>query len=45
MVEADEAACLYKSAVAAGDGKAKVVTGDMPTIMAGLLLVGEDKAL
>lgn len=35
IVEADEAACLYKSAVA-GDGKAKVVTGDMPTIMAGL---------
>lgn len=35
IVEADEAACLYKSAVA-GDGKPRVVTGDMPTIMAGL---------
>lgn len=35
IVEADEAACLYKSAVA-GDGKARAVTGDMPTIMAGL---------
>lgn len=35
IVEADEAACLYKSAVA-GDGKPRIVTGDMPTIMAGL---------
>ncbi len=35
VVEADEAACLYESAVA-GDGKARAVTGDMPTIMAGL---------
>jgi diaminopropionate ammonia-lyase len=35
IVEADEAACLYKSAVA-GDGNPRVVTGDMPTIMAGL---------
>lgn len=35
IVEADEAACLYKSAVA-GDGKPRAVTGDMPTIMAGL---------
>lgn len=35
IVEADEAACLYKSAVAA-DGKAYAVGGDMPTIMAGL---------
>lgn len=35
IVEADEAACLYKSAVA-GDGKARAVGGDMPTIMAGL---------
>lgn len=35
IVEADEAACLYKSAVA-GDGEARAVTGDMPTIMAGL---------
>lgn len=35
IVEAEEAACLYKSAVA-GDGEARAVTGDMPTIMAGL---------
>ncbi len=35
VVEADEAACLYKGA-AAGDGKPRIVDGDMPTIMAGL---------
>lgn len=35
IVEADEADCLYRSAVA-GDGKTRAVTGDMPTIMAGL---------
>ncbi len=35
IVEADEAACLYKSAVA-NDGEPRVVGGDMPTIMAGL---------
>ncbi|MGO5072558.1 diaminopropionate ammonia-lyase [Clostridium sporogenes] len=35
IVEADEADCLYRSA-AAGDGKPRAVTGDMPTIMAGL---------
>ncbi|MEW8956223.1 diaminopropionate ammonia-lyase [Clostridium sp.] len=35
VVEAEEAACLYKSAVA-NDGKAYFVGGDMPTIMAGL---------
>ncbi len=35
VVEAEEAACLYKSAVAA-DGKIRIVDGDMPTIMAGL---------
>lgn len=35
IVEADEADCLYRSAIA-GDGKPRAVTGDMPTIMAGL---------
>ena len=35
VVEASEAACLYKGAVA-GDGKIRIVDGDMPTIMAGL---------
>ncbi|SKC84798.1 diaminopropionate ammonia-lyase [Maledivibacter halophilus] len=35
VVEADEAACLYKSALAS-DGKPRFVSGDMPTIMAGL---------
>lgn len=35
IVEASEAACLYKSAVA-NDGNLRVVDGDMPTIMAGL---------
>ncbi|EPY2272518.1 diaminopropionate ammonia-lyase [Clostridium sporogenes] len=35
IVEADEADCLYRSAVV-GDGKTRAVTGDMPTIMAGL---------
>ena len=35
IVEADEAACLYRSAVA-GDGAIRIVEGDMPTIMAGL---------
>jgi diaminopropionate ammonia-lyase len=35
VVEADAAACLYKSAVA-GDGRPRVVGGDMETIMAGL---------
>ena len=35
VVEADEAACLYKSA-SAGDGKIRFVDGDMQTIMAGL---------
>lgn len=35
VVEADAAACLYKSAVA-GDGEIRIVDGDMPTIMAGL---------
>ena len=35
VVEADVAACLYKGA-AAGDGKPRIVDGDMQTIMAGL---------
>ncbi len=35
VMEAQEAACLYKSAVEA-DGGPHFVTGDMPTIMAGL---------
>ena len=35
VVEADVAACLYKGAVA-GDGKPRIVDGDMQTIMAGL---------
>lgn len=35
VVEADEAACLYKSA-SARDGKIRFVDGDMQTIMAGL---------
>ncbi len=35
VVEADVAACLYKGA-AAGDGKLRIVDGDMQTIMAGL---------
>lgn len=35
VVEADEAACLYKSA-SAKDGKIRFVDGDMQTIMAGL---------
>ena len=35
IVEAEVAACLYKSAVAA-DGKPRVVGGDLDTIMAGL---------
>ncbi|SFL51748.1 diaminopropionate ammonia-lyase [Pelosinus propionicus DSM 13327] len=35
VVEADQADCLYKS-VKAGDGKARIVGGDMATIMAGL---------
>lgn len=35
IVEASEAACLYKSAKGE-DGKIRFVTGDMPTIMAGL---------
>lgn len=35
IVEPNDAACLYKSAVI-GDGKPRFVTGDMPTIMAGL---------
>lgn len=35
VVEADTAACLYKSALA-GDGEERNVDGDMPTIMAGL---------
>ncbi len=35
IVEADQADCLYKSAVA-GDGKPRVVGGDMATVMAGL---------
>lgn len=35
VVEASEAACLYKGS-AAGDGKIRIVDGDMPTIMAGL---------
>ena len=35
VVEADAAACLYKSA-AAGDGDPRIVDGDMQTIMAGL---------
>lgn len=35
IVEASEAACLYKSAVA-NDGDLRIVDGDMPTIMAGL---------
>lgn len=35
MVEAQEAACLYKGAVA-GDGNIRIVDGDLPTIQAGL---------
>lgn len=35
VVEAEVAACLYKGA-AAGDGKIRIVDGDMQTIMAGL---------
>jgi diaminopropionate ammonia-lyase len=35
VVEADAAACLFKSATA-GDGKPRAVSGDMETIMAGL---------
>lgn len=35
VVEADEAACLYRSAKAT-DGGIRIVDGDMPTIMAGL---------
>lgn len=35
VMEADEAACLYKGALA-GDGEPRIVEGDMPTIMAGL---------
>ena len=35
VVEADAAACLYKGAKA-GDGKIRIVDGDMETIMAGL---------
>ncbi|WP_426348612.1 diaminopropionate ammonia-lyase [Alloiococcus sp. CFN-8] len=35
IVEAEAADCLYKGAVA-GDGKERIVTGDMETIMAGL---------
>lgn len=35
VVEAKAAACLYKGA-AAGDGKPRIVDGDMQTIMAGL---------
>lgn len=35
IVEADQADCLYKSAQA-GDGKPRIVGGDMATIMAGL---------
>lgn len=35
IIEAEEAACLYKSADA-GDGQIHIVEGDMPTIMAGL---------
>lgn len=35
IVEPNEAACIYKSAKIA-DGKPHAVTGDMPTIMAGL---------
>ncbi|MEI0612034.1 diaminopropionate ammonia-lyase [Brachyspira pilosicoli] len=35
VVEAEAAACLYKGAVA-GDGKIRIVEGDLNTIMAGL---------
>lgn len=35
IVESDQADCLYKSAVA-NDGKPRIVTGDLTTIMAGL---------
>ena len=35
VMEASEAACLYRGAVA-GDGEPRIVEGDMPTIMAGL---------
>lgn len=35
VCEADSAACLYKGAVA-GDGEPRIVSGDLPTIMAGL---------
>jgi diaminopropionate ammonia-lyase len=35
IVEANQADCLYKSALA-GDGRPRVVSGDMTTVMAGL---------
>jgi diaminopropionate ammonia-lyase len=35
VVEPDQADCFYKSALA-GDGRARIVTGDLNTIMAGL---------
>jgi len=35
VIEANAAACLYKSAVA-GDGRTRIVGGDLKTIMAGL---------
>ncbi|MFP3541357.1 pyridoxal-phosphate dependent enzyme, partial [Pseudomonas sp. SIMBA_044] len=35
VVEPNKADCLYRSALA-GDGKLRVVTGEMDTIMAGL---------
>ena len=35
IVESDQADCLYKSALA-NDGKPRIVTGDLATIMAGL---------
>ena len=35
VIEAEPAACLYKGAVA-GDGKIRIMDGEMPTIMAGL---------
>jgi diaminopropionate ammonia-lyase len=43
VVEPSEAACYYAS-VAAGDGESRIVTGEMPTMMAGLAC-GEPNSL
>jgi diaminopropionate ammonia-lyase len=43
VVEPREAACYYES-VSAGDGKSRIVTGEMPTMMAGLAC-GEPNSL